>query len=255
MIGLLLAIYPAAWRRRYGEEFQVVLESRPLGPFDVADVLLGALDARLALRFAEVKAANGGRFPMLRIGRFGAILGGVLWFVGLAVASAAEGDDDTLWMALILVGTIGLLLALAGLSAFQAHREPRLAWVAFGIPAIGSVLSIAGLAGMGLTGDAPFIASWSPWSIWVLGLLTTLLGSILFAIATIRAAVFSERAAIALAVSSVVLIGVAFGLTGRTDNFTDKLVLASSVGAFAASWVLLGVSALRRGPIRAVIAG
>ncbi len=47
MIGLLLAFYPAQWRQRYGEEFRAVLESRPLGPFDFADVLIGALDARL----------------------------------------------------------------------------------------------------------------------------------------------------------------------------------------------------------------
>ena len=50
MIGLLLAVYPASWRRRYGEEFRAVLESRPLGPFDVADVLLGALDAATPVR-------------------------------------------------------------------------------------------------------------------------------------------------------------------------------------------------------------
>ena len=50
MIGLLLRCYPARWRARYGEEFAELLAERPLGPFDVADVLLGALDARLHLR-------------------------------------------------------------------------------------------------------------------------------------------------------------------------------------------------------------
>jgi len=43
--SLLVRLYPARWRARYGDEFELVLGDRPLGPFDVADVLLGALDA------------------------------------------------------------------------------------------------------------------------------------------------------------------------------------------------------------------
>lgn len=50
MIDLLLRCYPARWRARDGDEFAAVLEVRPLSPFDVADVLLGALDAHLHLR-------------------------------------------------------------------------------------------------------------------------------------------------------------------------------------------------------------
>ena len=41
----LVRLYPASWRARYGEEFEALLEERPLGPFDVADVLLSAVDA------------------------------------------------------------------------------------------------------------------------------------------------------------------------------------------------------------------
>jgi hypothetical protein len=190
---------------------------------------------------------------MLRIGGFGAIIGGALWFVGLAAASATDGDEDGAWMALILIGTIGLLFALAGLSAFQAHREPKLAWAAFGVPAVGTILSVAGLAGMLLFGDAPFVGGWSAWGIWAVGLLATLVGSILFAVATIRAGVLSQLAAIALAVSSIVMLTIAFGLAGNSGSEPIvKLSIAASVGAFAASWIALGVTALRRGPIRAV---
>lgn len=46
----LLRCYPRRWRARYGEEFAALLEERSLGPFDVIDVLLGALDAHLHLR-------------------------------------------------------------------------------------------------------------------------------------------------------------------------------------------------------------
>jgi hypothetical protein len=251
VIGLLIAVYPAYWRLRYGEEFRAVLESRPLGPFDVADVLLGAIDARFALRFAGA-AAHGGHVVMLRLGGSGAVFGGVLWFLGMAVASASGGSDGT-GLLLVTAGTFGLLFALVGLSAFQAYRAPRLAWAAFGIPAIGAVVSLVGLVGMTLQGDDPWVGSWSGWSVWMIGLLTTLIGSVLFAVATIRAAVLSRRAAMALAASSVVVVVVAAGLVG-TEEATDasRLLIALSLLAFSGSWVALGVAALRRGPIRAI---
>lgn len=44
---LLLRAYPAAWRRRYGEELLALLADRDPGPRDLLDVLAGAVDARL----------------------------------------------------------------------------------------------------------------------------------------------------------------------------------------------------------------
>jgi nitrite reductase/ring-hydroxylating ferredoxin subunit len=44
---LLLRAYPAAWRRRYGDELLALLAERDLAARDVLDVLAGALDARL----------------------------------------------------------------------------------------------------------------------------------------------------------------------------------------------------------------
>jgi hypothetical protein len=256
MIGLLLALYPARWRKRYGEEFRAVLESRPLGPFDFADVLIGALDARLTrFRFAGAAGIDGGPLMMLRVGGFGAIAGGILWFVGLAVSSWNDGQGGTAWFALVAIGTVGLLLALIGLSAFQARRDPILTWAAFAIPALGSVVSLLGLTTILLgPGDDPLVlGSFNAWSVWMVGLLGVLIGSVIFAIATIRAGVFSRRAAIALAISSVVVLLLAFGFSG-IDNQTlpGQLLLIGGLGPFAASWVALGVMALRRGPIRAV---
>ena len=77
----------------------------------------------------------------LRIGGYAAIAGGVLWFSGLAygAASAAVGADAGMPMAalMIVVADAALLVALAGLSAFQARRYPRLTWAAFVLPARG----------------------------------------------------------------------------------------------------------------------
>jgi hypothetical protein len=255
MIGLLLAMYPARWRRRYGEEFRAVLESRPLGPFDVADVLIGALDARLTrFGFAGAVRIDGGPLMMLRLGGFGAIAGGTFWFLGLAVASLPGGDDSG-WLALVALGTIGLLLALIGLSAFQAHRDPILTWAAFAIPGLGTIVSVIGVTVMALgPGDEPLVlGSFSAWAVWVLGLFGTLIGSIIFAVATIRAAVFSRRASIALAVSSAAVLVTMLGVIGTSaEGIVGQVLTAVVLGSFAASWIALGVMALRRGPIRAI---
>ncbi len=42
----LLALYPARWRARYGDEFAALLDEEPLTPTLVIDVIRGALDAR-----------------------------------------------------------------------------------------------------------------------------------------------------------------------------------------------------------------
>ncbi len=257
MIGLLLALYPVGWRRRYGEEFRAVLESRPLGPFDVADVLFSAIDARFrAPRSSGATITAGGHLVMLRIGGFGAIGGGALWFVGIAFASWLGEPDGAPWMFVSMAGTIGLLAALIGLSAFQAHRAPALAWAAFLIPATGMVVSLIGMFGMATSpSDVTFIGTWSPWGVWMLGTLATLVGSILFAAASIRAGVFSSRAAKALAVAAATIIIVAMGGVGITDSGVATIVIAVVLAAFAGSWMALGFSAVRRGPIRAVVSG
>jgi hypothetical protein len=255
VIGLLLALYPARWRRRYGEEFRAMLESRPLGPFDVADVLLGALDARSTrFRLLQGSESRGGQNMVLRMGGYGAVSGGVLWFVGLA-ASGIGGTSNPIWMWVGGLGTFGLLVAVTGLSAFQAHRHPRLAWAAFAIPAIGSAASVIGLVRLAMgPGDDPIIVgSIGAWSVWIVGLLATLVGSIVFAVATLRADVLSRHAARALAISSAAVLVLAFGTWGiDTETFVAQALLFVCLGSFAASWIALGVSALRRGPIRAI---
>jgi hypothetical protein len=255
VIGLLLAINPARWRQRYGEEFRAVLESRPLGPFDVADVLIGAIDARLVpRRHIDSARLDGGHDVMLRIGGLGAVAGGVLLFVGIAAASSL-GGSDTPWIVMAALGTLGILAALIGLSAFQAYRDPRLAWAAFAIPGVGSLVSVIGMGGMALVpdGDAPFIGTFSPWAVWMVGFLTTLVGSILFGIATVRAAVLSRRAAQALAWSALAVIVIALGGFDAGASGIAAMVVAVALGAFSLSWIALGASALRRGPIRAVV--
>jgi hypothetical protein len=123
------------------------------------------------------------------------------------------------------------------------------------IPAIGSVLSIIGLYGMATMpdGDGAMIAGLGAWSIWALGAVATLVGSILFGVATIRAAVLSRRGAIALSGSSLFVMLLGTGVLGTADSPIGGATLIVTLSVFTGSWVLLGVSALRRGPIRAIV--
>jgi hypothetical protein len=95
---------------------------------------------------------------------------------------------------------------------------------------------------------------WSPWDLWILGMFANLIGSMFFAIATYQARVLSSRAATTLGLSSGA--GLLVGIGSWSGNYTDLtfVLMVGSIGAFAASWVWLGISALRRGPIRAIAA-
>src|SRR5918993_5274806 len=123
--ALLVRAYPARWRARYGDEFLSVLEERPLGPFDVADVLLGALDAHLHLRGLGAASEHGKGFAMtLRLGGYAAIVGGVLFFVGLAAASML-GEAGGMFILAFAAGAGALLVGLARASALPARRHPK----------------------------------------------------------------------------------------------------------------------------------
>ena len=245
--SLLVRVYPARWRARYGTEFETLLEERPLGPFDVADVLLGALDAHLHLRGLGAASAHTKGFTMtLRVGGYAAILGGILFFTGLAAASLLGGTGGA-FILLFAAGSGAVLVALAGLSAFQARRYPKLVWAAFVLPAIGAVLTIVGVFGMVIVGDAPFVGTWSAWSVWALGLLALFIGSALFAVATWLTRALSRAAAVLLGVASLVVIPLSMGfdfLSFIPETFAP-IVTGAGVLAFCLGWIGLGISAVR----------
>jgi hypothetical protein len=247
-MSVLLRLYPARWRARYGDEFAVLLRERPLGPFDVADVLLGALDAHLHLRGLGAASEHGKGFAMsLRIGGYAAILGGILWISGFLGAAVQPGDGNVwLWPALLFAGTAMLLVALIGLSAFQARRYPRLVWAAFAVPAVGGAVSLVGLYGMVTAGDEPVIGDLSGWYVWMLGWLALLVGSALFALATWRTHTLSRAAAALIGGAAITVLPLAAGATGGfvPDNLIG-IFLGIAMAAFALGWAALGLSALR----------
>jgi hypothetical protein len=248
--SLLIQLYPAAWRERYGDEFEAVLDEQPLGPFDVADILLAALDAHLNLRGHSAAISHPRSFTMsLRLGGSAAILGAIVFLAGFVFTSidASDGVQAFPGAALILAGTALLLLALVGLSAFQARRHPRLIWTAFTVPAFGLTLSAVGIVAMAARGDGPFVAGLSPWEIWILGVFATVVGSGLFAVATYRTGALPRPAAGLLAAGSALLLAIMFmgmGLVGVPESIGPALILVGLL-AFCAGWVALGWTAIR----------
>lgn len=250
VIAVLLRLYPARWRARYGDEFAAVLEERPLGPFDVADVLLGALDAHLHLRGLGAASQHGSGFTMsLRIGGYAAIVGGFLWLLAIAGNAINDGGESFgPWLGFAIVGaTVATLFALIGLSAFQARNHPVLTWAAFAIPAAGAVIALGGYVAIVAIGDsdATLVGGISPWMLGSLGLLTMVLGSILFAVATWRTRSLSRVASVLLAVGAIVVVLALFGASGVLPSPIAIVLIVAATLVFPAGWIVMGVSALR----------
>lgn len=262
MTALLLRCYPARWRARYGEEFVGVLEERPIGPFDVADVLLGALDAHLHLRGLGAESEHRKGFAMsLRIGGYAAIVGGILWLLALAGNAINNGGDSfSPWLGYAIVGaTVMTLVALIGLSAFQARRHPILTWAAFAIPALGAVTGLLAYAAIVVGGDsdALLIGGISPWMLGSIGVVTIVLGSVLFAVATWRTRSLSRGGSALLAVGAILMVMALFGVgSGGLSSPVLIIPLVAGIVAFPAGWIALGISALRvTGPAPVTLEG
>jgi hypothetical protein len=253
VIQLLLRCYPARWRARYGDEFASILEERQLGPFDVADILLGALDAQLHLRGMGAASQHQKGFAMsLRIGGYAAILSGFLWLVILAANAINNGAESGIpWIGPVLVAAVIVtVVALVGLSAFQARQYPVLTWSAFAIPALGGVVSLLATVAIAVNGDSDraVFADLSGWALAMLGLMALLVGSGLFALATWRTRSLSRAAAALLMVgviTTIVTLGGASG--GIFPEPILPLVIVAMVLLYPGGWVALGVSALRVG--------
>jgi hypothetical protein len=237
--AVLIRLYPAAWRARYGDEFAALLEERPLGPLDVADILLGAFDAQLRLRGRDTGIARGKGFLMsLRIGGIAAVVGALLWAIAGVVNSGVIVDvGATLPSILLVAGMPASLVALAGLSAFQARTEPKLAWVAFLVPAAGTVACLVGLIGAFVAYDELF------WLMFALGTAIAIGGSVLFAAVTYRIGTISRAGSALLGLGAILVVP-------TIANPGMQGLAGVALAAIALGWFALGVQAIRAsGPL------
>jgi hypothetical protein len=255
---LLLGLYPSSWRARYGDEFEALLDERPLGPFDVADILLAAVDAHLNLRGLTAADHARGFAMTLRIGGLAAVLGGLLWATGLIWASndhTTQGISPGAFV--FLAGTILLLIALVGLSAFQSRAHPRLVWAAFIVPALGAVVSVAGTLFMAVSEDRPVVGGLSGWELWFTGLITLVVGSGLFALASWRTGSVSRLGSTLLGSAAVLLLvflPVSIGLVPIPWEPLVPIATLAMLLAFAGGWIVLGIGAIQRDRAATLIA-
>jgi hypothetical protein len=154
----LVRLYPAGWRERYEDEFVAMLEDAQPSLTDYADILLGALDARLFLR-----DATGRTLSMLTRYRAANVAVFCSWIAFVLAGLALNGQlDDSpyvplmreradlggLWLVLQAGAVISLLAVLAGglpiaLAVWRNSPEQR-RW--FLIPVICFLLVVAPVA-------------------------------------------------------------------------------------------------------------
>ena len=248
----LVRLYPAAWRDRYGDELAALLEDRPPGPFDVADLLLGAIDAHLHLRGLGNRSEHRKGIPMsLRLSGSAAILGGGLWIIFFAiVAISYTGVDlDVAWFPVAFGAGLLLLAALAGLSAFEFRDHPRWVWIAFLIPAVGIGLVLVAEARTLLTGDWSYEGGVG--ALLVLGgVVLVLIGSVVFAAVSRASSGFRRLATIAIAAGTVVTLPALGGALQPIGIFLGGLL-------FGSGWIAEGLDAVGRdrNAVRAPMSG
>lgn len=178
----------------------------------------------------------------LRLGGAAAPAGGALWLAALAVTVVDNTGGGTFWLP--VVASVALLIGLAGLSAFQAREHPVLIWAAFTLPAIGALLMILGMAMLAAVGDRPIAPGIHPWAFVMFGLLATIVGSALFALATWRTATLPRSGAAFLGIASVISLAALFAKSGLGDTILTRLA-AVKLGAFAVGWIVVGLQAIR----------
>ena len=163
----LVRLYPAYWRRRYGDEFEALLREQAAGPLEAIDVVLGAFDAHVhrpgrgagasSTKGTSMAIQLGGR-AAIATGAF-LLLGALLWLtpapiVGVGVWLRTPLHDLG---TLLLAGLAPLtaVVALAGLSAAPARTHRVLTWASIGLAAFGGLAILYGTAVGIVTGQGP----------------------------------------------------------------------------------------------------
>jgi len=170
----------------------------------------------------------------LRIGGYAAIIGGALTAMSIVLGIGVVIDVDPVVPGILLItGSAALIVALAGLSAFQARVHPVLSWTAAAVTLVGTFMVLVGIVGTQVTGEwlsGAFLA----------GLVGVFAGSTLFAFATYRTGALSRGAAVLLGAGSVTTAIAGFG-----GNALPPVILILAAIGFTLGWFGLGIHAVR----------
>ncbi|MEO5704531.1 MAG: hypothetical protein ABIR64_05995 [Candidatus Limnocylindrales bacterium] len=230
-VPFLLRLYPATWRRRYGDEFVELLQSRPPSLRDHVDIFQGALDARIHPQVVDAlppRVATGGdRLLALAAVTVGALLSGWAWIIVAASPRWGGGMaiDEGLMGAAFGAGFLGAAIAMLVMVSMTYRYVHELGSVS----AIGSLIVAAGF--LSILGEAE-----------VLGFPLLTVGAVLLGRGLAR--VVGWRVSAIVVVSTVFMAAAMFGFV--TSN-GQQLLWLWMLAVYGPSWILLGIN-LRRGP-------
>ena len=121
----LVRLYPPAWRTRYGDEFQALLEECSISLPDVIDIIIGAVDARLLFnlgvqsnwRFADMMSRRG----LAIIGSM-VMAAAVLDLSAAAIAAFAWFEGNVMLAALLAAGASAATAGFVVIGARRLHH-------------------------------------------------------------------------------------------------------------------------------------
>ena len=238
----LLALYPRAWRARYGDEFADLLESRPPSVRDRLDIVLGAIDARINPQVPgeeprEVQVAGD------RAARLLAVVTGVLFTIWGVVGATSMVPWDS---GLEPRGPAALIALAWASGALGSLLSP----VVFGIIIVRyeRALGGGGLAGAVLT---PLGLIMSTLGMGMPALLALGAGVILFGWRA-NGRILSAPAAVAFAGGSLLCVVGFFAFAGGGGQDVRLLLPMVALGP---SWIRLGLGLRRPRPAAALDPG
>ena len=219
-MSALVRLYPAAWRARYGPEFEELLADRPPTIRDVVDIVLAAADARLS---PQVEPTRIIRRPTVsdQLAGLAAIGGGVTWCLAIVAAGLVGGDVSM--PVLIAIGL--MLLSLPGGYLINYRRQVGIgvAVVAVSVGALfaqvlpwGPVLLLPALVIFGALGPGALalaaararIGPRGRWSLLLIAMPVPIAGGLMSATG------LADGAGIPLAIASILPLGIAWIATG-----------------------------------------
>jgi hypothetical protein len=227
-------LYPSAWRARYGDEFDALLEDQPASPGVIADVVVGAVDAHLSGARGGLGMADWRRRPAM----LGLVIGSLAWLS--LVSLVILGRPGSGWGSfLVQMGSqLVVVASLVGLALSRAwgHRgvlEFLLLGAALWLACVEVLrLYIALLSYVGV--EPPFVGGdmrWVETAFWV--------AQAAFAFTAIaRAGLWRPGLALVLAASVVSALARGMG------TLLDYPAAVAVVLALPLGWLLVGLAGL-----------
>ena len=235
-MSALIRLYPAAWRARYGAEFEALLVDRPATLRDRVDVILGALDARLSPQLRSALVARRARTTD-RLAGGAAIAGGLIWSATYLVGWLLKAEGDLSLPILIAVGL--MLLSLPG-TYVAAYARP----VAIGAAAF--ALSIAVLA-----------AELVPWSPLLLLPALGIIGAVgpgALALSAARAGIVArDRWRLLVLTLPWPVVGVAATFAGFVPTTVPTPLVVASFLPLGIAWIATGLRIARGQPSATIV--